>query len=255
MSNSQKPDLEENTNVRVSHRDVDREAAAAAREMTLRENGLEPISGGVIVIFVIIGLLAGGVLFKDTIFNYGATPDGYRREVDPNSLVKGPPIGEAFDAYFKKGQELFGGKCASCHGGNGSGSGTVPPLAGSEWVKGENDTYVLAIASMGAKGEFIVKGKAWNGNMPNAGAGLSDYELGSLSTYLRNSFGHDSGVITGAEQIKDFRERMKQRKAAGVSGEMTSQELKTAAYFKDPLGGERMDKKTKVNKKTGEPAE
>lgn len=255
MSNSQKPDLEENTNVRASHRDVDREAAAASREMTLRENGLEPISGGVIILFVVIGLLAGGVLFKDTLFNYGDSPTGYRREVDPDSLVKGPPIGEAYSAYFNKGQELFGGKCASCHGGGGAGSGQVPPLAGSEWVNGKNDAYVLAIASMGAKGNFVVKGKSWSGVMPNAGNGLSDYELGALSTYLRNTFGHESGVITGAEQIKDFRERMKQRKEAGKSGEVTSEELTSADYFKEPLGGERLDNKTKVNKKTGEPAE
>jgi len=252
MNNSQKPDLEEKTNVRVSHRDVDREAAAAAREMTIRENGLEPISGVVIILLVLVGLVAGGVLFKDSFLNYGQHPEGYRRGTDPNSTAKGPPIGEAYDTYFKKGQELFGGNCASCHGGDGSGAGPIPPLAGSEWVN-KDDVHLLAIAVNGIQGPIQVMGKTYNGAMPNVAASWGDYELAALSTYLRNAFAHDSGKVTSLEQIKDLRDRVKARKAAGFEGSVTAEELTKEEFWSGNLKGDPIDNATKVNKKTGEP--
>lgn len=254
MSHSEKPDLEENTNVRTAHRDVDREAAAVAREFSVRENGLEPISGKLIVVFSIIALLAGGILFKDTLFNYGEFPADYRRGVDPNGLVKGPPIGTAFDTYMSKGEALYSGNCASCHGGDANGTGVIPPLAGSEWVN-DHDTTLLAIAVNGLNGEIEVKGKKYSGQMPVIAASWSDYELAALSTFVRNSFGNDAGKITGKAQIKDLKERLKLRKAAGVKNAVTANELKTAEYFTGDLKGEEMDKEIKVNKKTGDPVE
>lgn len=255
MSHSEKPDLKENTNVRTAHRDVDREAAAVAREFSVRENGLEPVSGKLIVVFAIIALLAGGILFKDTIFNYGEFPTDYRRGVDPNSVVKGPPIGTAYDAYMSKGEALYSGNCASCHGGDANGTGVIPPLAGSEWVN-DNDTHLLAIAVNGLSGEIEVKGKKYSGQMPVIAASWSDYELAALSTFVKNSFGnHCNDKITGKLQIKDLRERLKLRKAAGVKEAVSANELKTAAYFAGDLKGEKMDKEIKVNKKTGDPVE
>lgn len=254
MSHSEKPDLEEKTNVRTAHRDVDRDAAAAAREFSVRENGLEPISGKLIVVFSIIALLAGGILFKDTLFNYGEFPNDYRRAVDPGSIVKGPPIGTAFDAYMSKGKTLYSGNCASCHGGDAGGSGVIPPLSGSEWVN-DHDTTLLAIAVNGVSGEIEVNGKKYNGQMPAIAASWSDYELAALSTFIRNSCGNDAGKITSMAHVKDLRERLKLRKAAGVKNAVSANELKTAKYFAGDLKGEGMDYETKVNKKTGEPVE
>lgn len=254
MSDSSKPDLDENTNVRIAHRDVEREAAAATREFSVRENGLEPISVKLIVLFAVVTLLAGGILFKDSLFNYSEFPSDYRRGVDPNSTVKGPPVGEAYASYFSKGKVLYSGNCASCHGADGMGTGVIPPLGGSEWVT-EYDTRFLAIAVNGVSGPIVVNGKSYDGAMPNVAGSFSDFELAALSTYVRNDFGNQIGKMTSLEQIKDFKTKMKERKSSGSQGAVSANELTTAAYFSHALKGDVLEDTAKVNKKTGEPIE
>lgn len=247
MKDSNKPDLEELTNVRVSHREVSREAAASAREMTVRENGLEPISSQVIVILVLVGLIAGGVLFKDNLFNYGEHPVGYLRGVDPNAKETGPPIGDALSAYMNVGAAKFK-VCAACHGPGGAGSNDVPPLDGSEWVS-NYDAHVLAIAMNGLDGKITVKGKDWTKNMAPQTSGWSDFELAGLATYVRNTFGGKKGEVVSVEQVKELKKRFESRTA---EGNVTEAELKSDLLAK-PFEAAFLAPDTKVNKQTGEP--
>ena len=113
------------------------------------------------------------------------------------------------------GKALFTAHCATCHQATGQGLPDVfPPLDGSPWVRGE--ARVLAnILLHGIRGEIHVKGKQFQGEMPNFQQ-LSDAELAGIASYIRGSWSN---------------------KAAAVQADLFAQERK-AARGSTPLAGE-----------------
>ena len=88
--------------------------------------------------------------------------------------------------------------CMGCHQNNGQGEENVyPPLAGSEWVSGENEKLIRVIL-FGQQGEMQVKNKTYNQVMPSYSF-LSDEELAEVISYIRNSFGNKGNRISAAE--------------------------------------------------------
>ena len=80
---SARPDLEESTNVTVSHARLVRDAAAVSREHRVREDGKEAMPHSIVVIVGLVFFVAGGVFMsaKDSIFSYKRTiRPGYVRE-------------------------------------------------------------------------------------------------------------------------------------------------------------------------------
>lgn len=250
MTDSNKPDLEDSINVRESHRDVDRSMAATSREHGYVDNGKEPISSMVVVALSAIALIGGGVLFKDQLFNYGDHPVGYKRSDDPAGGMKGPPLGAAADVYAKKGAALYSANCASCHGGQGNGV-SAPPLVKSDWVT--NSAHFVGIVMNGVKGDIEVNGKTYNmGAMPNIGASMSDFELASLATYLRSTFGNETlsePIVVSIPQIKEIRNNLKKR----GNGVTTAKEMLTTAPFKKAIQAKPLTADAIVDKTTGEP--
>ena len=67
---------------------------------------------------------------------------------------------------FIAGRDLYMKACIECHQADGRGvPQTFPPLAGSEWVKGNRDT-MLRIMLGGLSGPIEVNGQKFNGVMP-----------------------------------------------------------------------------------------
>ena len=89
-----------------------------------------------------------------------------------------------FDTLFKQGQTLFGTTCAACHGPAGKGA-QGPAFAGNEAL---GDTAYLATT--------LIHGF---GYMPPFGSQLSDAQIASISTYIRNSWGNELGAVTAEE--------------------------------------------------------
>lgn len=120
-----------------------------------------------------------------------------------------PPVVLAGAAPQVDGKQLFGAKCAACHQGTGLGvAGVFPPLAGAEWVTG--DEKILAnILLHGINGELVVKGNKYNGAMP-AWNSLSDDELAAVLTYIRSDWGNAAPPIK-ADTLKSQRELTKAR--------------------------------------------
>lgn len=123
------------------------------------------------------------------------------------------------------GQEIYtrDGYCATCHQEDGEGlaaSGFPPPLAGSEWVTG-NQERLIKLTLKGMIGPIEVKGKKFSGQVPMTpfGGMLNDEEVASVLTYVRNSFGNDAAPIS-PEKVKEIREKTK-----GKEGFYTSEEL------------------------------
>jgi len=81
-----------------------------------------------------------------------------------------------------------------CHGPDGAGMATFPPLAGSEWVNGPAEN-LIKIQLQGLTGPIEVKGKLYNSVMP-ANVLMSDEEIASVLTYIRSSMGNTASAVT-----------------------------------------------------------
>jgi len=116
---------------------------------------------------------------------------------------------------FEKGAEIYRreGHCITCHQENGQGlpAAQFPPLAGSEWVTGHTDR-LIALTLHGLLGPIDVKGKHYLGLVPMTPfKGLSDEEIASVLTFVRNSFGNKASVVE-PDQVKSVRAATKDQK-------------------------------------------
>jgi mono/diheme cytochrome c family protein/glucose/arabinose dehydrogenase len=110
---------------------------------------------------------------------------------------------------FVKGKAIYAreGACGTCHQGDGkglTGSG-FPPLAGTEWVTG-NEERLIKIVLNGLQGPIEVQGKKYPGQVPMtpfAGM-LKDDEVAAVLTYVRNSFGNKAPAVS-PEKVKQVR--------------------------------------------------
>jgi mono/diheme cytochrome c family protein len=95
------------------------------------------------------------------------------------------------------GGQLFTAKCAACHQATGLGiPGVFPPLAGSEWVLG-NDKVLVQIPLHGVTGTLQVKGSAYHGTMPPFNT-LSDAEIAAVLTYVRSHWANAAAAVSSA---------------------------------------------------------
>ncbi len=99
---------------------------------------------------------------------------------------------------LEKGEEVYKKYCLACHQSDGSGNpGMFPPLSETKTVNGDKETLINIILN-GMQGKIIVKGEVYNQVMvPHSF--LSDKEIAAVLTYIRNSFGNNSGAITEDE--------------------------------------------------------
>jgi mono/diheme cytochrome c family protein len=94
------------------------------------------------------------------------------------------------------GAKIFAITCAGCHLVNGVGTeGKVPPLAGSEWVTG-NENRLIRIVLHGLTGDVEVQGEVFNGAMPTWGGAFSDEQIASVLTFVRRSWGNKAPPVT-----------------------------------------------------------
>ena len=125
---------------------------------------------------------------------------------------------------FKKGQAIFerDGYCATCHQPNGKGlsASGYPPLAGSEWVTG-NEDRLIKLTLKGVVGPIKVLDKEYPGQVPMTPyAGLlNDDEMAAVLTFVRNAFGNKAPVIL-PEKVKNMRAAIE-----GKKGFYTAEEL------------------------------
>ena len=122
-----------------------------------------------------------------------------------------PLKGEAL-ALFKKGAEVYSreGHCITCHQADGEGlpAAMFPPLSKTKWVQG-SDERLIKLTMHGLHGPIEIKGKKYPGQVPmTAFKALSDVEMASVLTYVRNTFENSAPHITPAK-VKEVRESTK----------------------------------------------
>lgn len=125
------------------------------------------------------------------------------------------------------GANLYKKNCQACHQPTGAGLGAAfPPLAGSEWVQGDEET-VAAIVLHGISGEIEVEGKTFKGVMPPFKGKLQPAEIAAVTTFIRSSWGNKAAPIT-AETVERIDGLTADRKTAWKGGA----ELKTQPWKK-----------------------
>lgn len=93
---------------------------------------------------------------------------------------------------------LYTTYCAGCHQNNGQGEeNRYPPLAGSEWVNGNNENLIRVVL-LGQQGEMLVKNKTYNQIMPSHNF-LSDEQLAQVISYIKTNFGNKGKKVMAAE--------------------------------------------------------
>lgn len=234
-----------------AHAPLDSSLAAASREKRVRENGMEPVSLWVFLASSLVLLVSGGVLGKSALFDYDPVPEDYVQAEAPGGGDTGPITGPILVALNKNGSKVYS-KCSGCHGTNGLGDGAnYPPLGGSEWVTGDTQSLAMILLN-GLKGEITVAGKVWNSNMPSQ-MPLNAVELASVMTYIRNSFGNETGDVVSVAQAEEAIKIYKER-AGGASLAPQSTQDELLKDHAKMLPGESMDPETVVDFESLQPA-
>lgn len=96
----------------------------------------------------------------------------------------------------ERGQQIFRQNCQVCHQADGRGlPGVFPPLVGSEWVTGSEETLVRILLD-GLQGPIQVAGATYSGAMPAWRDPLSDADIAAAATYLRQWAPNSAGPVT-----------------------------------------------------------
>ena len=137
------------------------------------------------------------------------------------------------DELMAKGEAAYLANCAACHQPNGKGlPGAFPPLAGSDYLKGDRK-QVMAAALFGLSGPITVNGVDYNGVMPSLGH-LTDADLAAALTYVFGSWGND-GAAVGEKEVAALRAELGkvdraegERHVGATEGELTYEGAPTA---------------------------
>jgi len=106
-------------------------------------------------------------------------------------------------AIFTKGKEIYDreGYCITCHMPDGKGltASGFPPLAGSEWVVGDEER-LIKLTLKGLYGPIEVMGQSYPGLVPMTPFGglLNDEEIAAVLTFVRNAFGNQAPPVAPA---------------------------------------------------------
>jgi nitrite reductase (NO-forming)/hydroxylamine reductase len=107
------------------------------------------------------------------------------------------------DELVAKGEAIYLANCSACHQPTGTGlAGAFPPLAGSDFLKGDRKA-VMGAALFGLSGPVTVNGVEYNGVMPSLGH-LPDEDLAAALSYVFNSWGND-GAAVSVEEVAALR--------------------------------------------------
>jgi mono/diheme cytochrome c family protein len=101
--------------------------------------------------------------------------------------------------YFAEGALLYKNNCANCHQIDGTGlEGLYPPLANSNYLKGNNKSTIICMLKNGYTNPLVVNGKTYKQPMP-ANKRLQPLEIAEIMTYINNTWGNETVITTIAE--------------------------------------------------------
>jgi len=106
------------------------------------------------------------------------------------------------DEQIAAGKAVFASTCSACHQPTGLGlPGSVPPLAGSDFLVKNDKERLIGVVLNGLTGPVKVNGTMFNSVMPPWNH-LSNDELANVITYMLSDWGNPGGVVTPADIAK-----------------------------------------------------
>jgi mono/diheme cytochrome c family protein len=124
----------------------------------------------------------------------------------------------ADEETLKRGAAVYARTCVACHQPTGKGLPPVfPPLAEAPIVNGDA-TLPIKFILHGLMGPVTVAGTTYNSMMP-AVAGVNDQDISDVLTYVRASFGNNSGPVS-VEQVKAVRDANASRNTPWTTAEL-----------------------------------
>ena len=143
------------------------------------------------------------VLYTPSVAGAQSKTTSKKSTVTTKSTSSAKPAASTTAAAAKEqlpdGKQVFSTTCAACHQATGEGvPGVYPPLAGSEWVNGD-EAKLVRILLHGVTGPIEVAGETFNSMMPPWGATLKDADIAAVLTYVRGTWGNKGAPITAAK--------------------------------------------------------
>lgn len=145
---------------------------------------------------------------KDATIYSGKTEDGIY--LPEGGAVQEMPVTEkkeevtekTFAQRFEAGAAAYQANCAACHQLKGEGiANAFPPLAKSDFLM-KDKKRAIGVVVNGLTGNVNVNGNIYNGVMP--ALGLSDEDVANVLTFVRNSWGNKSDLVT-VKEVKAVR--------------------------------------------------
>ena len=166
--------------------------AQLMRDKDVPAEGFSPVPILLLFVFSTLCFLGGVYLVQ---YSGGFRWDAYSPDFDPHADAPAPAV----IPLFVRGKKIFTKQCIACHQASGLGvPGVYPPLAGSEWVTGHQETLARILIN-GLNGPMVVAGKNYNGNMPAFGPNglnLKSKDIAAVLTYIRQDWGNSASDIT-----------------------------------------------------------
>src|SRR4030095_10602658 len=109
--------------------------------------------------------------------------------------------------------------CVVCHQPTGLGLPAVfPPIAKSEYVNGPAERLAAMILK-GNAGPITIDGKPYNNIMPGQELMLTDANIATVMTYVRNNFGNNAPPVS-LEIVAATRKKFADRKTPWTEAEL-----------------------------------
>ena len=122
-------------------------------------------------------------------------------EAEMKKAIAGDPKIAAMskEILMEKGKRVYTQLCFTCHQPEGQGMpGIFPPLAKSDYLMADKTRAITSLIK-GLSGPVTINGTTYNGMMPPSM--LSDEQIASVLTYVRNSWGNSGDAVT-VEEVK-----------------------------------------------------
>jgi mono/diheme cytochrome c family protein len=159
---------------------------------------------------------AAGPMAEEVVHSSSAMTDSdlsaiatYLKDQPPGPPRVAKPVPDT-DARMASGAAIYQDLCSACHRRDGSGVPyLIPDLAHCASVSSREPTSLLHVVIQGAQ-SAATSDEPTAPSMPAFGWQLSDEQIASVATYVRNSWGHAAAATSTAEVRKarrDFQTR------------------------------------------------
>jgi len=132
---------------------------------------------------------------------------GYLKSLPGSDATKPQPLA-ATETAMKQGANVYSANCSACHNSDGKGiSGLAAGLADNPALQSINAQTLMTTVLQGGRGAVTLDNPT-SGAMPSFAWKLSDQQIASLLTYIRNTWGNAAPAVN-PDQVAQVRKDLK----------------------------------------------